>query len=76
VAFGIRVREQRKRLGWSQMDMAERVGLHFTYLSQIERGERNPSLVNILRLAKSLNINPAALVSGIEPPPDVVIQSE
>lgn len=71
MAFGIRVRDQRNRLGLSQMDMAERVGLHFTYLSQIERGERNPSLVNILRLAKSLEIDPAALVTGIEPPPDV-----
>lgn len=71
MAFGIRVRDQRNRLGLSQMDMAERVGLHFTYLSQIERGERNPSLVNILRLAKSLEIDPATLVTGIEPPPDV-----
>lgn len=49
------------------MQFAEVVGLHFTYISSLERGERNVSLVNILRLAKALDVDPARLVGGLGP---------
>lgn len=55
-AFGLRVRYFRKRLGLSQDDLAEKADLHRTYVGAIERGERNISLLNILRLADALQV--------------------
>lgn len=65
--FGERLRAHRLSLGWSQMRLAEEAGLHFTYVSSVERGERNISLLNILRLAAALGIDPAVLVTGLAP---------
>jgi transcriptional regulator with XRE-family HTH domain len=66
VEFGQRVRAQREKAGWSQMALAERVGLHFTYISSVERGERNISLLNIVRLAAALGVDPSTLVRGLK----------
>ena len=54
--FGKAVRRRRRELDLSQEELAERADLHRTYLSDIERGEGNPSLENIEKLAKALNI--------------------
>jgi transcriptional regulator with XRE-family HTH domain len=56
VAFGRRIRDLRKARGLSQEDLAERAGLHRTYVGGIERGERNPSLVNIGQIAQALGV--------------------
>ena len=56
-AFGLRVRELRTRLKLSQEALAERAELHWTYVSGIERGERNPSLVNLAYLARALGVS-------------------
>lgn len=56
VRFGRRVRALRKRKGWSQEELAEACNLHRTYVGGIERGERNVSLVNIEKLAESLQV--------------------
>jgi transcriptional regulator with XRE-family HTH domain len=55
-AFGARVREIRLTRGVSQERLAEQAGLHRTYVSSIERGERNVSLLNIERLARALGV--------------------
>jgi len=47
------------------MELAERVGLHFTFVSSVERGERNISLHSLLKLADGLDLNPAVLVDGL-----------
>jgi len=47
------------------MALAERIGLHFTFVSSVERGERNLSLASLLRLAEGLELNPAKLVDGL-----------
>jgi transcriptional regulator with XRE-family HTH domain len=52
--FGKIVREKRVALGLSQEKLAEMAALHFTYISSVERGERNISLANIAKLAKAL----------------------
>lgn len=52
--FGKIVRSKRNALGISQEKLAEIAGLHFTYVSSVERGERNLSLSNIAKLAKAL----------------------
>jgi transcriptional regulator with XRE-family HTH domain len=64
--FGTRVREERERLGISQEELANRAGLHRTYLSGIERGERNLGLINLLRLARALGVAPAALLRDFD----------
>lgn len=63
--FGSRVRKHRLELDWSQEDLAEASGLHWTYVGQVERGERNISLINIVRLGVALGVDPGTLLSGL-----------
>jgi transcriptional regulator with XRE-family HTH domain len=65
--LGDRVRSRRSELGWSQRVLAEEAGMDWSYVSQVERGERNIALLNILRLAKALRMNPADLVRDLKP---------
>lgn len=67
-AFGERVRARRQELGLSQEALADRSGVHWTFLGQVERGRRNISLHNILKLAAGLDIDPGELVAGLRPP--------
>lgn len=53
-SFGRVMRVQRERLGYSQESFADRVALHRTYIGSVERGERNVSLRNLLRIADAL----------------------
>jgi transcriptional regulator with XRE-family HTH domain len=64
--FGDTIRIRRQQLGLSQEALADLVGLHRTYIGGIERGERNVSLLNILRLAKSLDCRPSDLFKKYE----------
>lgn len=61
------MRGQRQELGWTQEGLAEQAGLHFTYVASVERGERNISLHNIVRLAAALGVDPGDLVRGLDP---------
>lgn len=63
--FGERVRARRSVLGLSQEDLAHRAGLHRTYIGSVERGERNVSLANIVRIARALGVDAAELVKHI-----------
>lgn len=63
--FGARLRAHRTAAGLSQMELAERAGMHFTFVSSVERGLRNPTLTTILSLAEGLGINPAVLLDGL-----------
>ena len=56
--------------GLSQEKAAERCGLHWTYLGQVERGRRNVTLLNILKIAAGLEIDAGSLVSGLKSPTD------
>ncbi|KAA0252970.1 helix-turn-helix transcriptional regulator [Acidobacteria bacterium ACD] len=56
VALGIRLRELRAARGWSQEGFAHHCGLDRTYYGGIERGERNVAVVNLLRIARSLDV--------------------
>lgn len=60
--FGARVRAERERLGVSQEELADRAGMHRTYLGGVERGERNVGFLNVLRIARALGVSPALLL--------------
>ena len=59
-----RVPTRRKGLAISQEELADRSGLHRTYIGPIERGERNVSLATLELLAKGLGCDPAELLDG------------
>ena len=56
IEFGNRVRQLRKLENLSQEELAEKAGLHRTYIGMIERAEKNITLVNIEKIALALNI--------------------
>lgn len=63
--LGKTVRRLRETEGISQEELADRCDLHRTYVGSVERGERNVSLANIVRLAKALKTSPSALLEGL-----------
>jgi transcriptional regulator with XRE-family HTH domain len=65
VRFGESVRARRLELGWSQEKLAEHAGLHLTYVSSVERGYRNLSLMNVVKLADAMEVGPDELVAGL-----------
>lgn len=69
--FGKAVRRRRRELDLSQEELAERADLHRTYVSDIERGDRNPSLENVEKLAKALDLKVSELFTryGVEEEP-------
>lgn len=54
IKFGEKVREKRTELGLSQEELAERAGVHRTYVGMIERAEKNITLENIEKICKAL----------------------
>ena len=66
IRLGQAVRRLRLQNNWTQEILAEKAGLHPTYLGGIERGTRNVGLDNILRLARALGVPPSELFLGYE----------
>ncbi len=66
VALGRAIRELRRSAGISQEGLADRSRLHRTYVGGIERGERNVSFGNLLKLANALAIRPSELIARSE----------
>jgi transcriptional regulator with XRE-family HTH domain len=64
--FGERLRSVRLERGLSQEKLAELAGLHRTYVSSVERGERNLSLENIEKLATSLGVSMSTLMPDFD----------
>lgn len=62
IEFGVRLRELRVKAGLTQESLADAAGLHWSYVGQVERGERNLTYRSILRLAEGLEIDPAHLM--------------
>lgn len=69
--LGQRIRARRLSLGLSQEALADLCGVHWTFLGQVERGQRNISLHNLLKLAAGLGVDAGELVTGLRPPGSV-----
>ena len=63
--LGKRVRKLREELGLSQEELGFKSGLHRTYISDIERGTKNPTIVTIDTLAKALEMSISELFEGV-----------
>ncbi|MEM9463877.1 MAG: helix-turn-helix transcriptional regulator [Actinomycetota bacterium] len=66
-AFGARVREIRHSTGMTQEQVAEAAGLHPTFISNVERGYRVPTVPTLLRLATALDTKAGAFVEDLGP---------
>lgn len=60
--FASNVRRHRRSLGLSQEELAERAGVHRTYVGMLERGEKNVTIYNIERIAVALGVDPGSLL--------------
>ena len=65
-AFGSTVRRRRRSLGLSQEELADRAGLHRTYVSLIERGLRGATIETIVKLAGALGTSGSRLLEGVD----------
>lgn len=59
--LGSVIRKKRRELNYSQEAFAYQCGVHRTYMGAIERGERNISLMNIIKVSNALNMKPSKL---------------
>ena len=66
VTLGMNVRRRREGLDFTQEKLAEKAELDQTYISGIERGLRNPGIMNIAKLAKALGISTGQLCKGVD----------
>lgn len=63
IKFGKKLKELRLKKDLSQGDVARILGVHRTYISGLERGVRNPSLLTVQKVAKALGVNAKNLIS-------------
>lgn len=63
--LGRRIREQRERAGLSQEAMAEKCGVHRTYYSAVERGERNVTVLTLIRISHGLETDLGDLLADL-----------
>ena len=61
--IGLALRRQREALGWSQEALSFECGLHRTYIGAVERGEKNLTVRNIVRIAQAMNTTAALLMT-------------
>lgn len=65
VVFGRRVRALRRERGWTVKALASASGVNKTFIGQIERGERNPTLLTLLRLGRGFGVDAGVLITGM-----------
>jgi transcriptional regulator with XRE-family HTH domain len=65
VRLGDRISKLRKKRGWTQVVMAERVGIDRSFLADVERGKRNISILNLELIADGLRITLSQLLSRL-----------
>jgi len=65
IRLGDRIRRLRKRQGWTQVVMAEKIGLDRSFIADVERGKRNISILNLDIIAKGMKLSLSRLLSGL-----------
>jgi transcriptional regulator with XRE-family HTH domain len=65
IRLGQRISRLRKRLGWTQAVLAEKVGVDRSFLADVERGKRNISILNLALIAEGLGVTLAQLFSRL-----------
>jgi transcriptional regulator with XRE-family HTH domain len=60
-----RIQKLRKRRGWTQVVMAEKIGLDRSFIADVERGKRNISILNLDIIAKGLKLSLSRLLSKL-----------
>jgi transcriptional regulator with XRE-family HTH domain len=65
IRLGDRIRKLRKKRGWTQVEMAEKVGIDRSFLADVERGKRNVSILNLDLMAKGLKVSLSQLFSRL-----------
>ena len=65
-AFGSVLRQLRETKGLSQEELADRCGIHRTYVSQLERGLKSPTLRLVWQICTSLQVNPLSLIADVQ----------
>jgi transcriptional regulator with XRE-family HTH domain len=65
IRLGDRIRTLRKKRGWTQVEMAEKVGVDRSFLADVERGKRNVSILNVELMAKGLKVSLSQLFSRL-----------
>jgi transcriptional regulator with XRE-family HTH domain len=63
--FGLRLRNLRKKKGWTQVELADYLGLRRTYISDLERGKRNVSLLTMEIIARGFKLSVSQLLRGL-----------
>ena len=64
IDLGSRIRKQRKQLGWTQEEMADRVNVCTSFIGHIERGTRKASLETLVSIANATNLSLDYLLAG------------
>lgn len=62
--IGLALRAARLEKNWSQEELSFECGLHRTYIGAVERGEKNLTLKNLIKLAKSLDVSASTIMSN------------
>lgn len=62
IKFGVRLQQARKAKGVTQEELAAKLFMHKNYVGMIERGERNPTIRTLYKIAKALKINASDLL--------------
>jgi transcriptional regulator with XRE-family HTH domain len=63
--LGKRIRKLRQQRSWTQVEMAEKVGIDRSFLADVERGNRNISVLNLELIAKGLGVSLSRLFSRL-----------
>ena len=63
--FGVRLRALRTKRGWTQVEMAEKLGIDRSYISDMERGKKNVCLPTLEIVAKGLGLTISQVLKGL-----------
>ena len=63
---GKTIRKYRQKLNISQEELAERAGIHRTFMSHVECATRNITVYNLVKIARALKVRPSALLEDLK----------